>query len=255
MLVDNRSDTFAVARHLGSLGPPGSGDGHRRIVVRPTPGADDRLTLALDVLAAAGKNPEVVRAEKPGPATWELAAAWLIAARIEDLVVDRAHDLTSERVTDLAALGAGIGATVWLMWSDSSPWTDAAQKLTAEGHQVTPVSWNTAARQLPVLARTIPAPVRREAGPALPGSDFPTFLADCRRLLSPRVFAQVATQFHAAAERSEDWLDSDQGARPVQRLRLVGWLRDEQLGPVTSAPAALIVLRATQAALFLRVRC
>ena len=173
------------------------------------------------MLAATGKNPEVVRAEKPGPAAWDLAAVgWPL--RIDALVVDRAHDLTIEQVTDLAELGAGAAATVWLVWSDSSSWTAAAQKLAAEGHQVIPVGWNTAARELPVFPRCVPTSPPRDDGPALPGSDFPTFLADCRRLLSQGTFDQVAAQFQAAAERVEDWLDthtdSDSTARPTDRI-------------------------------------
>jgi hypothetical protein len=85
--------------------------------VRPTPSATDQTTFALDVLTALGKNPEVLTAEKLGLSAWDYALAWLAAAPISNLVIDRAHRLTADHVGDLAELATMLQCRVWLIWS------------------------------------------------------------------------------------------------------------------------------------------
>jgi len=97
--------------------------------------------------------------------------------------------------------------------------------------------------------------------PVLPSVDFTTFRAACRRQLEPAAFARVDEVYRAAANRVDAWVAerdrrgtrgvSSEVGPPVVEADLVGWLRDTQLGSAPGPSDALIVLRATQAALFL----
>ena len=119
----------------------------------------------------------------------------------------------------------------------------------------------------------LPAPARRRTaaargrgtGPAgdwppLPAADFPTFLAACRRYLPRAEFAQVARLYYDTAEAADAWLDTygaprdprDGQLTPGFEAATAGWLRDSAIGPAPCGPAALVRLRAVQAALFVR---
>ncbi|MGR6924321.1 hypothetical protein ACU635_59525 [[Actinomadura] parvosata] len=88
----------------------------------------------------------------------------------------------------------------------------------------------------------------------LPAADFPTFLAACRRRLDPADFPMVKTAFHDAAEATDAWFDTlDLAPADTARLTtaVTGWLRDHTVGCAPAPQAALVRLRAVQAALFL----
>ena len=107
-----------------------------------------------------------------------------------------------------------------------------------------------------------PAAVGRGTGPAgqLAAADFPIFLAACRRYLPRGEFAQVARLYYDTAEATDAWLYSYGAARDPGdghvtagfEAALTGWLRDSAIGPAPCGPAALVRLRAVQAALFAR---
>ncbi len=88
----------------------------------------------------------------------------------------------------------------------------------------------------------------------------PRFLAACRRYLPRREFAQVARLYYDTAEATDAWLDTygaPRGPGDGQitvgfEVALTGWLRDSAIGPAPCGPAALVRLRAVQAALFVR---
>lgn len=77
-------------------------------------------------------------------------------------------------------------------------------------------------------------------------------MAACQRHLRRRDFDRVAELYHSAADRTDKWASTaltDHGGRPAAEL--AGWLRDEHLAAAADPAAALITLRATQAALLL----
>ncbi|MFE0063468.1 hypothetical protein, partial [Streptomyces sp. NPDC059003] len=97
-----------MARRLASIDGPG------RLIVRPTPGGRTS-DLALDILAATGRTPTSLLADRtPGPDAWRQAAAQISADQTRHVVIDRAHRLPHSALELLAELGRRAGATVWL---------------------------------------------------------------------------------------------------------------------------------------------
>lgn len=253
-IVLDPADSQATRDQLARLALPR----HGQVLVTPTPGAADRATLALDLIAALGKNPAVIGRE--GTRAWALAAAWLTAQQPTDVIVDRAHLLAPYLLADIADLAQGAGAALWLIWSgpqDHRPALDVLRGATRRTTVVDPEQMDAMIPAAPQAA--IPAILRPALPPNLPTADFPLFLAACRRHLKPREFDAVADLYHRAAQRTDAYLDThtlraaahdDQYTHQVAHP-LTRWLRDQQLGPAATATEALIILRATQAALFL----
>jgi hypothetical protein len=248
-LVSNAGDEASTAAYLAGLGGPE----HQRVVVRPTPGERDVEVLASDVLVALGKNPQILRTElrveRPGARAWDLARAWLIGLGIRDLVVDRVHLVTPEQTGSLIELAAEH-ANVWLVDAGIGR-DDLAEVLAFLEYPVERLTWG----QLPAALHSAP-PVSSEPcadWPVLPTADFTTLLAACQRRLSRRDFDRVAAVFYPAAQRADAWANVYHSAGPATLTAgLTRWLRDEQLVDVPTAAQALITLRATQAALFVR---
>ena len=99
-----------------ALHDPGLG----RVVVHPRPGAGT-VPLAQDVLAALGKDPEVLRAEGLTQRAAALAGTWLRAEATRHLVVLRADRLGRERCAELRALAEQAGAVLWLVCHAAVP--------------------------------------------------------------------------------------------------------------------------------------
>ncbi|MFI6536751.1 hypothetical protein ACIBHY_30170 [Nonomuraea sp. NPDC050547] len=250
---------------------------HGRVVIRPTPGATDPATLALDVLTALGKHPHAARTERAQPHALHYSAAWLIGARVSDLLVDRAHLLHPDRLGDLLRLAEQIGATLWLLCArEASHLADLQTSLPAltrrivQTREVSYLSYSfepaddspppdgrpaNRASARPLAGRNITPTSRTPGWPELPSADFTTFLAACRRHLPGHAFTPVAAEFSAIAARADSWTLTHQSLAAVSddvfTAHLAAWLRDHILGPADDAGHALIRLRAVQASLFL----
>ena len=259
-VVDNAGDDLAAVRHINACGGPDQ----RRAVLRPTPGASDVLTTGWDLLVAAGKPPHAARREHVSAQSWEYGQAWLAGSGVTDLIIDRAHLLTPGQADTAAAAAAPAGATVWLLWGTGlDPYTpayDSAPHLVA-GTRTQVISLWEFYRRLPAAAPPAAEPGEpRDDWPPLPAADFPTFLAACRRYLPRPGLAQVARLYYDTAEAAEAWLNTYGAARdprdgqltPGFEAALTGWLRDSAIGPAPCGSAALVRLRAVQAALFVR---
>ncbi|MEU6760534.1 hypothetical protein [Streptomyces sp. NPDC046685] len=272
-MVINYSDEASVSRRLAILDAPG------RIVIRPTP-ARSPSDLVWDVLAAAGKNPATVRSERLSITNaWKAAAAWLTAAQATDLVIDRAHRLTTDEALDLAELADTIGADLWLIWSSPQTTIPMKESLECLGRDRKykprgPVPSSRAVLR-PVAyvsldqfhqAMPLPRPAALDAllpdegaalphsWPRLPATDFPLFLAVCRRTLPGDTFDALDLIYRHEAQRTDQWLRRHRNtllhARTVEFHRsLNAYLRDERLGVAPTAGDALIRLRAIQASL------
>jgi hypothetical protein len=205
--------------------------------------------LGADVLVALGKNPQILRTERLGAEAWNLAQAWTIGLDVRDLVVDRVHLLTPDQIAALIELAAEQ-ATVWLIYGGTTA-DDTAEYLDFLGHPVERLPWTMLPTGLrPAQARPAPTSL---PWPVLPAADFTTFLAACHRRLSREDFERVAAVFELAAQRADQWVGVYRSSGPAQlTTALARWLRDEQFAAVPTAAEALITLRATQAALFVR---
>jgi hypothetical protein len=257
-VVDNAGDDLAAVRHLNACSGPADG----RAVLRPTPGASDVATLGWDLLVAAGKPPHAARREHVSGLSWQLGQAWLAGFAVTDMIVDRAHLLTRDQADTAAA--AKAGATLWLLWGTGigprTPGCDGPPHLVA-GQRTQVLSLWEFYQRLPTARPPAAAePGQPGSWPPLPAADFPTFLAACRRYLPRGEFAQVARLYYGTAEATDAWLDSCGAPRDAHdghitagfEAALTGWLRDSAIGPAPCGPAALVRLRAVQAALFVR---
>lgn len=88
----------------------------------------------------------------------------------------------------------------------------------------------------------------------VPTSDFPTFRADCRRLLEPDAFAAVDHRYLETLEHARTWADSEYATLDVRdddtaEDAVALWLRD-RFDDCATADQMLTVVRATQVALF-----
>ncbi|MFE0206883.1 hypothetical protein [Streptomyces sp. NPDC058985] len=103
-VVIDAADDPALGRRLAAL------ETTRRIVVRLNP-VHSTTDLVWDVLAAAGKNPAAVHSPRLSVADgWKAEAAWLSAARVTDVIVERAHRLLPGEPLELARLADRIDA-------------------------------------------------------------------------------------------------------------------------------------------------
>lgn len=269
MWVDNHDDPRSTVKYLHDLAAyrrlADRDQDYGRIVVRPTPGTGGtHASVAIDLLTAIGKNPDVLRDERLTAHAWDLARAWLVGFRITDVVVDRAHELPTDRLVDLAEVATDVDATLWLVWStlDTEGVHLAVKTLTVAGHPVKRTRPAMMEVSLPrpgpwYEASSIATPPQPQ-WPTLPTADFTTFRVAARRHLSPRAFARVDDLYQDAAARTDRWIAEHRDRYDLLPPllvdigpALVAWLRDEQLGAAPDPATALITLRAIQATLFL----
>ena len=163
---------------------------HGVAVCQPQPGATSPSVLAGDLLVALGKLPGALAAEHLSRRGWELAALWLRAEAVQDLVVLHADRLPPGRWSDLATLAAASGTRMWLATRTIE--MTASQRAALTARAVGPPAhrpWRTALADLPAAG-----PRTGEYGfPAVPDAEFPLFRAAAARLLDPAAFAQVDT--------------------------------------------------------------
>ena len=216
---------------------------HGVAVCQPQPGATSPSVLAGDLLVALGKLPGALAAEHLGRRGWELAALWLRAEAVQDLVVLHADRLPPGRWSDLATLAAASGTRMWLATRTIE--MTASQRAALTARAVDPPAhrpWRTALADLPAAG-----PRTGEYGfPAVPDAEFPLFRAAAARLLDPAAFAQVNTVYcdtyarargHNAALRQASGGDC---ARAVlQQLTIDAASADEVLTRLRAAQAGL----------------
>ncbi|MFJ4741107.1 hypothetical protein [Streptomyces sp. NPDC088775] len=273
-VVIDAADDPDLNRRLGALEAP------TRIVVRPNP-VRSATDLVWDVLAAAGKNPAAIHAPRLSVAdAWKATAAWLSAAGVTDIIVERAHRLLPGEPLDLAKLTDRIDADLWLIWSSPADPTRTCNSLESLGRSRRNggrLPHSGPHRDVRVIGISIfhdllplPAPAHQQPlnpdehadpdadWPALPTADFPLFLATCRRRLAGDTFDQLNLTYRAEAQRTDEFVRRHRNELTPNRTpgefqrKLNAYLRDERLGPAASPRLALIRLRAIQAALLTR---
>ncbi|MET9794869.1 hypothetical protein [Nocardiopsis alba] len=225
---------------LTTAGPWTPGD----LVIRPTPQATGRRSLARDISVALGKNPF----ESVETGTWELCHAWITGQSVQRLIVGRAHRLPPERLHDLGSLARTLRLPLWLLWSSSDLPDRVLERLGPDWPADAPTVVS-AGRFRTELARRRTrrhsAPAPQQPWPQVPLSPCWAFLRDCRRMLAPSDFNRVLDEYRTAFTRTRQWSLPD-------RMSLLAWLRDTALGPLTDPWQALVWLRAIQSVLLQR---
>ncbi|MCQ8834858.1 hypothetical protein [Streptomyces malaysiensis] len=211
LLLDG-DDDHAVHRAAYQWADPARG----RITVDPTPHTTSPAYLALDVLRAMGRDgfshPDAERMSTD-PA-WRAVTCWTLACGLDEVIVLRAHRLTTERLRRLAAWRAdtGIRLTLLAHTPEQADFQRLLEHLTAAGLVDVVTVRGTAA----VLEAIGPAATGRRAGPpprdhayrlpTLPRSSVAAFRADCWRRQNTTDFAHTDGQYRAGYAAARTWL-------------------------------------------------
>lgn len=186
------------------------------------PGTRRASWLAADLHAALGADADLTGSGRPGDGDWTLVTVATLAQRIGHIVVLDAWLLTPPLLGALIANLQATGAALWLVgrgvFSDDQrdvvgDWvadiTDPATFLTAWGDRPDllpePGTPPTAG---PPTAPQVPEPVAwDDRWPHhLPDTDFTTFRAACRNLLTAEQFTAVDDHLVATARSARAWL-------------------------------------------------
>jgi hypothetical protein len=250
IMVWNPDDSRLMVSHLAGIVPQTG-----RALIRPTPGGRGRAAIALDLLLALGKNPQVLDRDNKNHYTktgLAAASAWMTAGQVTDLVCDRAHGLPHATLTLLADTAVGAKARLWLIWSSADRWpVELVDAMHERGHRVAGTDRHSFQKLIPTRDRYADSPAPPvPAWPRLPTADFPTFRAACRRHLPPAQHERVDAAYLDAARAAQVFASGRCCDSPkAYDSALVAFLRDRQIGPHTDPAAALIALRGTQAGL------
>jgi len=212
-LVQDPEDAPATTRGLHALCDINQGV----VAVRVTPGPRQLHWIARDVLSALGKDHNRSGVVRNAEENWRRCASWLVGEHVRHLIVDRAETLRPNGWQDFVELAAQCRLTLWLIVH--APLLTRGQREFCDDWPIAKVTLQDflagpAGPEGPACRRAQPAP----EGPSetatafptvqLPRSDFTTFRADCRRLLSPDVFQRVDVEMRDAAARTRRWLDT-----------------------------------------------
>ena len=217
---------------------------HGVAVCQPQPGATSPSVLAGDLLIALGKLPGALAAEHLSRRGWELAALWLRAEAVQELVVLHADRLPPGRWSDLATLAAASGTQVWLVTRAAGTTAGQRAALTACADAGPPAHrpWRAALADLPAAGS-------RTGGcgfPAVPDTAFPLFRAAASRLLDPAAFTRADAVYrdtyarargHAAVLRQAS--GGDWAGAVLQQLTIDAASADEVLTRLRAAQAGL----------------
>ncbi|WP_240649064.1 hypothetical protein [Streptomyces sp. Z26] len=211
LLLDG-DDDYAVHRAAYQWADPASG----RITVDPTPHTTSPAYLARDVLRAMGRDgflrPEAERMSTD-PA-WRAVTCWTLNCGLDEVIVLRAHRLTTERLRRLAAWHAdtGIRLTLLVHTPEQTDFQRLLDHLTAAELVDVVTIRGTAA----VLEAIGPAATGRRSGPpphdhayplpVLPRSSVAAFRADCWRRQNATDFAHSDGQYRAGYAAARTWL-------------------------------------------------
>ncbi|PJE97350.1 hypothetical protein CUT44_12935 [Streptomyces carminius] len=211
LLLDG-DDDHAVHRAAYQWADPARG----RITVDPTPHTTSPAYLALDVLRAMGRDgfsrPDSERMSTD-PA-WRAVTCWTLACGLDEVIVLRAHRLTTERLRRLAAWRAdtGIRLTLLAHIPEQTDFQRLLEHLTA-AHLVDVATVRGTAAVLEAIG---PAATGRRIGPPphdhahplpmLPRSGVAAFRADCWRRQNTTDFAHSDGQYRAGYAAARTWL-------------------------------------------------
>ncbi|WP_234363672.1 MULTISPECIES: hypothetical protein [unclassified Streptomyces] len=238
LLLDGDDDQ-AVHRAAYQRADPARG----WITVDPTPHTTSPAYLALDVLRAMGRDgylrPEAERLSTD-PA-WRAVTCWTVATDVHEVIVLRAHRLTTERLRRLAAWRADTGIRLTLL--AHTPERDDFQRLLELLTAAHLVDVATVTGTAAVLGAIGPAATGRRYGPpprdhvhplpTVPRSGMAAFRADCWRRQNATDFAHTDGQYRAGYAAARTWL-----ARLPAQPPAIGGIEPAD-GPAAPTPFSL----------------
>ncbi|MGG2463741.1 hypothetical protein ACO0M4_28755 [Streptomyces sp. RGM 3693] len=224
-----------------------------KITADPTPHTTSPAYLALDVLRAMGRlgfSREGAERMSTDPA-WRAVTCWSLATDVREVIVLRAHRLTVERLSRLAAWRAETGIRLTLLAHTPQP-ADIrrlTEQLTAA--QLTDVACVTGTAAVldaigPAVAdrRTGPPPLDHvQPLPAVPRSSVAAFRAQCWRRQNGADFARTDAQYRAGYAAARTWFSRTLPPKPSP----AGGSSDETGHPAEFTEPTAFDLRETEA--------
>jgi hypothetical protein len=247
-VVFDPADTRHLVEAVSSLADLAAG----RAVCHAMPVGPSLYGLGVAMLLAVGKRFDAAQVERVPSRCWRLAEIWLAAEQIRELFILRAHILGARQWRVLLQLAATRQISLWLVVHRPGL-RPPQQAVLAE----TPATTLGAAEFLIQWADTRPADRSGDADefPLVPGDDFPTFRAACRRLLDPPSFTRVDTIYREAFSAARSWVRAQTGnwqdRYSVIDAEAVGGFVRDVTAPSASPAETLVRLRGVQAGLFL----
>lgn len=201
-------DDVTVTHRLLERHDPSAG----RVVVHPTATTRQLLSLAYDVLAALGVPPTTLGLERMGLAdtAWSAIRIKLVAARIQHLVVLRAHRLDPHAWTGLAYLARTTMVQILMVCHTRT----IPARLTADlgsldiwpfdslDKVIDTYRWDTEPPRAPHQA----PPAWPELPARLPTGQVMYYRADVYRQTGPEVFARVDALYQTGLDAACSWL-------------------------------------------------
>ena len=236
LVVDAEDDPTTQAR-LRALNDPSGGVA----IVDPTPCLATAHDLVVDMLVALGKRFDALRREHVGVEALALLATWLEAERTEHVVLLNAHLLPAALWRQLPGLAGA--AQLWLVTGPDE--RTGSRQGALEVVEVVEVSMV----EMEATLTSKPTAPGIDAECVLPGDDFPTFRAACRRRLTASQFAAVDHHYRETFNQTREWLLRHPDLRELAEDEAASQLR-RSVCASANAGETLVKLRAAQAAYF-----
>lgn len=211
VLLDPGDDVQVTAALLGWHQPDAG-----RVCVHPTPGATAIAALAHDVLGAIGRPVHRISAEKlagVAPA-WRAVAGWVVADRIEHLVVLRADRLAAAGWSRLLDLAGRTGIQLTLICHRQQIPRGLTPVLATVEHRIgracpqgLPAHQREAAQQHTAQPFSDREPLPRVGYPVT------SWRRRAAKSLGPRRFARADAIYRTATELTDSWLSDWRPAR------------------------------------------
>jgi hypothetical protein len=220
-----------------------------RVVCHLLPDGRNRDRVAHTVLTALGKEETFAGHGRNGNEAFERAVAWCIADGVEHLFVSRAHLGGSELWRHFIELAVRCGLDLWLIVVPGEGFRRAERRVLREWAFQESAFEEFAERwtgKRSDAAATAHAEAEGDSFPRVPASDFVTFLADCRDMLTTKQLRRVEQDLDEALEATLDWLAN---ATSPSELDVAAHLRS-LISDCPSIDQAVTRLRGAQVAFF-----
>ncbi len=199
--------------------PPAWGGDGTPVWISTRPNLRRIHVLAGDVLASLGKRRDVGGRGRNESEDVRLAAAWLSAHRVSDLVVLDAQRLMPRILHSLTKLAASAGVDLWLL--HRPPVTDDVHRALARRSDE-PATVDSVPRPAAIVADAATAD---PDGPEAPDHDLHSFVEAVRTTLSDEDAAIVLDNYDAAAESATRRMESETNASDAVTDEIVRLLR------------------------------
>lgn len=191
------------ARLLGAANDPDRG----LVVAQVAPDLRRRFELSWALLEALGKRADVSGHGRHDTTNWEVLHAWLLAHRVEHIVLLDTQWLPVGLVSDLAGLVATCGLDLWLI-SHHPVGERFLAALDAWPHEIG--MQDALLDKLRASAGPAPpAPSANSPYPHVPDDNWPMFRWAARQQLADNEFALVDTTFREAYLRTGPMFERD----------------------------------------------